>query len=92
VHELNVKTERRTQLIDITDQVRGALDGFERRRRPRWSTSPHTTAGRDDQRARRPDVARDFEDALEEDRQDGWRLEARRGGRGERALAHSARR
>ena len=63
MRELTVKTDRRTQLIDITRQVREVLDG---------STGaavlvyvPHTTAGVTINEHADPMVARDFEMALE---------------------------
>jgi secondary thiamine-phosphate synthase enzyme len=71
VHELNVKTERRTQLIDITDQVRGALDGSNGASAALVYV-PHTTAGVTINEHADPMVARDFEDALEKIVQDGW--------------------
>jgi secondary thiamine-phosphate synthase enzyme len=71
VHELNVSTERRTQLIDITDQVRGALDGTNGASAALVYV-PHTTAGVTINEHADPMVARDFEDALEKIVQDGW--------------------
>jgi secondary thiamine-phosphate synthase enzyme len=71
VHELNVKTERRTQLIDITEQVRGALDGSNGASAALVYV-PHTTAGVTINEHADPMVARDFEDALEKIVQDGW--------------------
>jgi secondary thiamine-phosphate synthase enzyme len=71
VHELNVKTERRTQLIDITEQVRGALDGSNGASAA-LVYIPHTTAGVTINEHADPMVARDFEDALEKIVQDGW--------------------
>jgi secondary thiamine-phosphate synthase enzyme len=71
VQELNVSTERRTQLIDITDQVRGALDGSNGASAALVYV-PHTTAGVTINEHADPMVARDFEDALEKIVQDGW--------------------
>ena len=71
MHELNVKTERRTQLIDITEQVRGALDGSNGASAALVYV-PHTTAGVTINEHADPMVARDFEDALEKIVQDGW--------------------
>jgi len=71
VHELNVSTERRTQLIDITEQVRGALDGSNGASAALVYV-PHTTAGVTINEHADPMVARDFEDALEKIVQDGW--------------------
>src|SRR2546430_13185843 len=70
VHELKVTTERHTQLLDITSQVREAVRG---------STGaavlvyvPHTTAGLTINEHADPLVARDFEMALEQIASDGW--------------------
>jgi secondary thiamine-phosphate synthase enzyme len=71
VHEITVKTERRTQLIDITEQVRGALDGTNGASAALIYV-PHTTAGVTINEHADPMVARDFEDALERIVQDGW--------------------
>lgn len=71
MHELNVSTERRTQLIDITEQVRGALDGTNGASAALIYV-PHTTAGVTINEHADPMVARDFEDALEKIVQDGW--------------------
>jgi secondary thiamine-phosphate synthase enzyme len=43
VHELTVKTERRTQLVEITDEVRRAAEGAEGSALLVYV--PHTTAG-----------------------------------------------
>ena len=64
MHELNVSTERRTQLIDITEQVRGALDGSNGASAALVYV-PHTTAGVTINEHADPAVARDFETALE---------------------------
>jgi secondary thiamine-phosphate synthase enzyme len=71
VHELTVKTDRRTQLIDITDQVRGAIDGSNGASAALVYV-PHTTAGVTINEHADPMVARDFEDALQKIVQDGW--------------------
>jgi secondary thiamine-phosphate synthase enzyme len=71
VHKLTVKTDRRTQLIDITDQVRGAIDGSNGASAALVYV-PHTTAGVTINEHADPMVARDFEDALEKIVQDGW--------------------
>ena len=57
MQEINVRTERRTQLVDITEQVRGALDGADGAV-GRARLRPAHDRGRDDQRARRPDWSR----------------------------------
>jgi secondary thiamine-phosphate synthase enzyme len=70
VREITVKTDRKTQLIDITRQIREALDG---------STGaavlvyvPHTTAGVTINEHADPMVARDFEMALERIVPEDW--------------------
>jgi secondary thiamine-phosphate synthase enzyme len=63
VREITVKTERRTQLIDITRQVREALGGQSGAAALVYV--PHTTAGVTINEHADPMVARDFEMALE---------------------------
>jgi secondary thiamine-phosphate synthase enzyme len=70
VRELTVTTERHTQLIDITQQVRQAAAGES-------GTAvlvyvPHTTAGLTINEHADPLVARDFEMALERIAPEGW--------------------
>jgi secondary thiamine-phosphate synthase enzyme len=70
VRELTVTTDRRTQLVDITEDVRGAVEGA-------GGTAvlvyvPHTTAGVTINEHADPAVARDFEAALERMVGDGW--------------------
>ena len=71
MHELNVSTERRTQLIDITDQVRGALEGTNGASAALVYV-PHTTAGVTINEHADPMVARDFEMALEKLVPEAW--------------------
>ena len=71
MHELNVSTERRTQLIDITDRVRGALDGTNGASAALVYV-PHTTAGVTINEHADPAVARDFEVALERIVSEDW--------------------
>jgi secondary thiamine-phosphate synthase enzyme len=64
VHELRISTERHTQVLDITAQVRDALGA------PDGGAAvlvyvPHTTAGLTINEHADPMVARDFEMALE---------------------------
>jgi secondary thiamine-phosphate synthase enzyme len=71
VRELTVRTERRTQLIDITDQVRDAVED------PNGAAAalvyvPHTTAGVTINEGADPLVARDLEAALEKVVDDDW--------------------
>jgi secondary thiamine-phosphate synthase enzyme len=70
VHQLTIRTERHTQLVDITGDVRSAVAGS--------SGSavlvfvPHTTAGVTINEHADPMVARDFEMALERIAPEGW--------------------
>ena len=71
MREIRVRSDRRTQLIDITAKVEEALGGA-------GSASaalvfcPHTTAGLTINEHADPAVARDFEAALERVVDDGW--------------------
>jgi secondary thiamine-phosphate synthase enzyme len=62
MQELTVRTERRTQLIDITHDVEAAVDGEGS---AVLVYVPHTTAGVTINEHADPAVARDFEAALE---------------------------
>ncbi|MDQ2983596.1 MAG: secondary thiamine-phosphate synthase enzyme YjbQ [Actinomycetota bacterium] len=71
MHEIDLKTERRTQLVDITDQVQNALNGAN------GATAalvyvPHTTAGVTINEGADPAVAQDLEAALERVVEDEW--------------------
>jgi secondary thiamine-phosphate synthase enzyme len=71
VQEIRLRTERRTQLVDITDRVREAV------RDANGASAvlvyvPHTTAGVTINEHADPAVARDFEAALERIVADGW--------------------
>jgi secondary thiamine-phosphate synthase enzyme len=70
VREITLRSERRTQLIDITRDVEAALDG------PDGTAAlifvPHTTAGVTINEHADPAVARDFERALERIVGDQW--------------------
>jgi len=71
VREFTVSTERRTQLVDITREVReaaGELDGVS----AIAVYVPHTTAGLTINEHADPAVARDFESALERIVSDDW--------------------
>jgi secondary thiamine-phosphate synthase enzyme len=63
VHELTVRTERRTQVLDISADVRDAVDGEDGAAVLVYV--PHTTAGVTINEHADPMVARDFEMALE---------------------------
>jgi secondary thiamine-phosphate synthase enzyme len=69
VREIRVTTERKTQLVDITEQVRDALDGAGA---AVLVYVPHTTAGVTINEHADPMVARDFEAALERMVGDSW--------------------
>jgi secondary thiamine-phosphate synthase enzyme len=71
VHELRIATERHTQLLDITAQVRDAVHDAN------GSSAvlvyvPHTTAGLTINEHADPMVARDFEMALEKLVPEAW--------------------
>jgi secondary thiamine-phosphate synthase enzyme len=70
VREITLRSERRTQLIEITGEVEAALEGAE------GSAAlvfvPHTTAGVTINENADPAVARDFERALERIVGDDW--------------------
>jgi secondary thiamine-phosphate synthase enzyme len=70
VRELTVTTERRTQLVDITDEVRRAVEGAGGAAVLVYV--PHTTAGVTINEHADPAVARDFEAALERIVGEGW--------------------
>jgi secondary thiamine-phosphate synthase enzyme len=64
MREIGLRTERRTQLVDITRLVQEALDG-DRDTSAALVYVPHTTAGVTINEHADPAVARDFEAALE---------------------------
>jgi secondary thiamine-phosphate synthase enzyme len=68
--EIRVRTERRTQLLDITKQVREALTGEGGSAVAVYV--PHTTAGVTVNEHADPAVARDLESALERIVDDRW--------------------
>ncbi len=72
MQEISLRTERRTQLIDITDRVQGALNGVDGAAAALVYV-PHTTAGVTINEGADPTVARDFESAMERIVEDGWR-------------------
>ncbi len=63
MRRIDLQTERRTQLVDITRQVRDAVAGSEGAAALVYV--PHTTAGVTINEHADPAVARDFEKALE---------------------------
>ena len=70
MHELSLQSERKTQLIDITDRVREAVAGETGAAVLVYV--PHTTAGVTINEHADPMVARDFEMALERIVERGW--------------------
>jgi secondary thiamine-phosphate synthase enzyme len=71
MHRISLKTERKTQLVDITAKVQEALgdtDGAA----AALVYVPHTTAGVTINEHADPAVARDFEAALERIVADSW--------------------
>jgi secondary thiamine-phosphate synthase enzyme len=70
VLRLELKTERKTQLVDITERVRDAVEGESGAAALVYV--PHTTAGVTINENADPAVARDFERALERLVAEGW--------------------
>jgi secondary thiamine-phosphate synthase enzyme len=70
VRTLTITTERHTQLLDITSEVRAAVAGATGAAVLVYV--PHTTAGLTINEHADPMVARDFEMALERIAPDGW--------------------
>ena len=68
--ELRVRTERRTQVVDVTREVREAVSGASGAAALVYV--PHTTAGVTINEGADPAVARDLESALERIVEDGW--------------------
>jgi len=71
VEEIILKTDRRTQLVDITQQVQEAL-GPLNGAAAALVYVPHTTAGVTINEGADPAVAQDLEAALEKVVDDGW--------------------
>jgi secondary thiamine-phosphate synthase enzyme len=72
VPEISVQSERRTQLIDVTTQVREALSDRLDNAGAVLVYVPHTTAGVTINERADPAVARDLERALERIVGDDW--------------------
>jgi secondary thiamine-phosphate synthase enzyme len=70
VREIQVRTERRSQVLDISDEVRAAVGGSSGSAVVVYV--PHTTAGITINEHADPAVARDFEAALERIVEDAW--------------------
>jgi secondary thiamine-phosphate synthase enzyme len=71
VEEIRLQTERRTQLVDITQRVQDAL-GSVNGAAAALVYVPHTTAGVTINEGADPAVAQDLEAALEKVVDDGW--------------------
>jgi len=71
VQEIRVKTERRTQLVDITRQVQEAIASANGAAAALVYV-PHTTAAITINEGAEPAVAQDLESALEKVVDDGW--------------------
>jgi secondary thiamine-phosphate synthase enzyme len=71
VQEITLRTERRTQLLEITSQVEEALNGSDGAAAALVYV-PHTTAGVTINEDLDPALARDIEAAMEKIVEDGW--------------------
>jgi secondary thiamine-phosphate synthase enzyme len=71
VREINLRTERRTQLLDITEQVAQALNGVNGAAAALVYV-PHTTAGVTINEDIDPALTTDLETAMEKIVEDGW--------------------
>jgi secondary thiamine-phosphate synthase enzyme len=71
LREFEVRTERRTQVVDVTSEVRAAADDAARACAALVYV-PHTTAGVVIQENADPAVGRDLERALERVVEDSW--------------------
>jgi secondary thiamine-phosphate synthase enzyme len=73
MREIRLRTERRTQLVEITREVEEALEGADAS--AALVFVPHTTAGLTINEHADPAVARDLEAALEKIVRDDWHWE-----------------
>ncbi len=71
MQEIAIKTERKTQLVEITPQVVEALNGADGASAALVYV-PHTTAGVTINEGLDPELARDIEAAMEKIVEDGW--------------------
>ena len=71
MREIAIRTARRTQLLEITEDVQSAVEGVNGASAVLVYV-PHTTAGVTVNERADPMVARDFETALEKIVDDGW--------------------
>ena len=71
MQEISLQTERRTQLLDITEQVERALNGVNGAAAALVYV-PHTTAGVTINEDIDPELTTDLETAMEKIVEDGW--------------------
>ena len=71
MREISLRTERRTQLLDITQQIESALNGVDGAAAALVYV-PHTTAGVTINEDVDPALADDIESAMEKIVEDGW--------------------
>jgi secondary thiamine-phosphate synthase enzyme len=71
VNEISLRTDRKTQLVNITEQVQAALDGANGAAAALIFV-PHTTAGVTINEHADPFVAQDLENALQKVVQEDW--------------------
>ena len=71
MREINLRTERRTQLLDITEQVEQAMNGANGAAAALIYV-PHTTAGVTINEDIDPELTTDLETAMEKIVEDGW--------------------
>ncbi len=71
MRQIPLRTERRTQLVQITEEVREALEGTNGASAALVYV-PHTTAGVTINEHIDPELVADFEDALQKIVDDGW--------------------
>ena len=71
MQEITLRTERRTQLLDITEQVEAAMNGVNGAAAALVYV-PHTTAGVTINEDIDPVLANDLESAMEKIVEDGW--------------------
>jgi secondary thiamine-phosphate synthase enzyme len=71
VNEISLRTDRKTQLVNITEQVQAALDGANGAAAALVFV-PHTTAGVTINEHADPLVAQDLENALQKVVQEDW--------------------
>jgi secondary thiamine-phosphate synthase enzyme len=71
VRQISLRTERRTQLVEITPQVEGALNAADGAAAALVYV-PHTTAGVTINEDLDPALAHDIEAAMEKIVEDGW--------------------